>query len=325
VQRAESLGLASMRHALWRRALKLYGCQVALLLFAFTTAAVMQALDHQQAIRGLLEFYFQYPWTAMWNGLVLLYNPPLLDILPMYILFMTLTPLVLTWALRRGWTEPLTLSVALWLFAQFGLRQLAYQPLLDWTGAKIPLEATGSFDIFAWQLMWMLGLSLGAMRATAGRSPAVPRGLVIVALGIALPLIAWRHLIGQSPFGSDLALNALFDKWHLGPLRVIDFGALLVLGLHYGPRWQGWIRTRFLTTLGAASLPVYCFHIVTCILMLCMVEDYGHRLSALQQGGLLAASLLLLYGIAVIALRPARAPAVLPAPRVRSEARSQRT
>src|SRR5688500_12211686 len=41
---------------------------------------------------------------ALWTGLALIYTPPLLDILPMYVLFMLASPLALTIGLQQnGW------------------------------------------------------------------------------------------------------------------------------------------------------------------------------------------------------------------------------
>jgi peptidoglycan/LPS O-acetylase OafA/YrhL len=68
-------------------------------------------------------------------------------------------------------------------------------------------------------------------------------------------------------------LAALLDKWHLGPLRVINFLALVVLALRFGNVLKAALRYRFLEILGAASLPVFCVHLIVVLLALAAVGD----------------------------------------------------
>ena len=69
------------------------------------------------------------------------------------------------------------------------------------------------------------------------------------------------------PDGS--VVNLMFDKWHLGPLRLINLLALLVLVMHFGPWLQRHLpRWRPLETLGKAALPVFCAHLVVALLAL---------------------------------------------------------
>ena len=104
-------GAQHVRSRLWTRALKLYGYHLALLLFAFTIAAAFAALSGRPALRNLLSFYFDSPAVAIVGGPLLLYQPPLFDILPMYIIFLAFTPLLLEVVSKRGWRGVLSASV----------------------------------------------------------------------------------------------------------------------------------------------------------------------------------------------------------------------
>jgi len=272
-RRNDKRGEAEMKSAFWRRALKLYVIQVALLVFAFSVIALAGALAHQSAVTNLLDFYFQRPLTALAASLLLLYNPPLLDILPMYVLFMLLSPVALLHGLRHGWTLLMAASVALWLLAQFDVGASLHEAAVLWLALPVPLAQTGAFDVLAWQLLWMLGLWMGAQDAR-GESPVTPfpRWLLRTAIAVALICLAWRHAIGQAPFGGHAELNLMFDKWQLGPLRLIDFFALLVLVLHFGPRVKAALpRMTVLETLGRAALPVFCAHLVAVLVALAWV------------------------------------------------------
>src|SRR6185437_16109236 len=76
---------------LWKRSLKIYGYHVLMLALTFTVAAAYAVHYHKAAIFNLLNFYLDHPVVAIVGSALLLYCPPLLDILPMYIIFLCLT------------------------------------------------------------------------------------------------------------------------------------------------------------------------------------------------------------------------------------------
>jgi len=115
---------SALRTKLWRRSLKIYAYHLLMLALAFTVAAAYAVTTHRAAIYNLLNFYIAHPFVAIIGSVLLLYCPPLLDILPMYVIFLFFTPLILSGAARRGWGRILATSGVFWLFAQFGLRDL---------------------------------------------------------------------------------------------------------------------------------------------------------------------------------------------------------
>lgn len=302
-------GVAEMRRAFWRRALKIYACQAATLLFLFTVIAFIGLRFDQPAATNLMAYYLQQPLTALVYGLLLVYSPPLLDILPLYILFMLASPWVMVLAWRHGWTPVMGVSVGLWLLAQFGLSQWAFGAVAAVVPIPVPYAETGSFDTWGWQLLWMLGLWMGATRNDPLAAAFVfPRWAVYTSLGLALVCLVWRHGLGQIPFGSHTGLNLLFDKWSLGPMRVINLFALVVLTLHYGPRLaQSTPRMRWLETLGTASLPVFCAHLVIVLLVLGLLGADQERPWALDLP-LLVLCFGTLYAVALVTLWVERPP-----------------
>jgi hypothetical protein len=104
----DQLGL---RAKLWKRAFKIYGVHLVMLAFAFTIAAGLAIATHRAAIYNLLNFYIAHPATAILGSLLLLYCPPLLDILPMYVVFLAASPLVLwVWQVILAHLWQLTLA-----------------------------------------------------------------------------------------------------------------------------------------------------------------------------------------------------------------------
>ena len=300
---ANTKGIDAMRIGLWRRARLVWFCQVGMLLFLFTMIAQIGLVTDRQAIKNLISFYLAEPTDALWTGLALIYNPPLLDILPMYVLFMLASPVALAIGLRRnGWLIVIGVSLVLWLLAQFGLSQASYNTIVRATGLRVPLHETGAFELVAWQFLWVFGLWLGSRREAIPDRHGFAGWVVAIAIVYAGVCLVWRHWIGQTPF-HDHELNLLFDKWRLGPLRLFNFFALLVLVARYGPyvakRW----RFPVLETLGKASLPVFCAHLVIVLLVLSWIGDNFGLTPLWEDTIVLAMALIGIYVVALVSNR----------------------
>jgi hypothetical protein len=183
----------------------------------------------------------------------------------------------MTYGMKHGWRAIIAASFGLWLLAQFGLGVWVHDLAMALFGLKVPIGETGAFATFAWQFLWVLGLALGAERsrplaptAAAQAAPrAISRWVVLAAVVIGLIGFVWRHALGQAPFGADISRNLIFDKWQLGPLRLLNLFALVILALHFGPALARRMpRPTWLQTLGSASLPVFCAHLVMVLLVL---------------------------------------------------------
>ncbi len=271
-------GVVAMRQAFWRRALVIYRCQLLALLFLFTVIALLGLTVDQPAVKNLMSFYLQHPFTGLLAGVALVYQPPLLDILPLYILFMLISPWILAHGLRHGWAGILGLSLGLWLLAQFGTTLALYDLIVRHTGLPVPFNETGAFDTMAWQLVWVLGLWMGCSMVVAPQAmppqARFPGWLVGVALCITLVTLAWRHVAGQVPTVHHPDINLLFDKWLLGPLRLINLLALIVVTVRFGP-WlaQRLPRLHALEAMGRSSLPVFCAHLAAVLVVLALFGE----------------------------------------------------
>lgn len=303
-QMANRQGIDAMRLAFWRRALKVYACHAAMLLFLFTVIAAVGLRIDQPAVKDLISYYLAHPVPALLAGLLLVYKPPLLDILPMYILFMLASPWVLAHGLRGGWRAVMAVSLGLWLLAQFGLGHWVYDSSVRLTGLAVPFVETGAFGTFSWQFLWVLGLWMGASRTEAAPVPFVfPRWAVTLALLLAVAGFVWRHAVGQAPFLENAGLNLLFDKWQLAPLRLLDLLALMVVTIRFGPALvRRMPRLPALEMLGAASLPVFCAHLVAVLLVLAFLGADPAARPVWLDVLVVIASFSALYGVARISL-----------------------
>ena len=301
--RAQKQGENAMRDALYKRVLKIYACQVALFVFLLSVVALIGVLTHQEAIERLVGFYLERPFTALFAGLVLVYSPPLLDILPLYVLFMLASPLLLLHALHRGWGGILAGSLALWFLAQFDLGRAVYDTINHVIPIPVPFQQTGSFEIFGWQFLWVFGLWMGSRKtlAPAEATPHLPPWLVRTAIVYALVCFVARHVVGQIPVmgaPSSVPLNAMFDKWHLGPLRLLGTFALLILVLRFAPALRKLPRIAALETMGTASLPVFCAHLVLALMAIALFGEQRPDRPIHIDVLIIVISFAILYGVA---------------------------
>ena len=266
VAAANSYGFSVAHKRLWKRVFRIYAYHLVLLAFAFSFGGAAAAYFHRVPLQNLLDFFLQQPKTALIAAPALLYNPPLLDILPMYILFMIFTPLLMGLAERRGWRLVLAVSGSIWFLAQFNLRGWVYAAAAHF-GFPIPLNETGAFDLFGWQFLWTIGLCLGSIKASTFFSKVrIPKWVAMLSVTVAVLLFVFRH----SDVGAlhPALFDALVDKWRLACLRLIDAAAIGVLLVMFGsPAGETRLGLR-LAVLGRNSLEVFCAHVGFCFLFL---------------------------------------------------------
>ncbi len=301
--RAARENSAAMRNKLWKRAARLYGYHLAMLTMAFTLAAWFAVTEHRTALYNLLNFYLAHPFTAIAGSVFLIYCPPLLDILPMYIIFLAMTPTILTIAVRWGWNRILLVSGTLWVMAQFHLRAWVHNHLVSVTGLHIPLQETGAFNLFAWQAIWIVAMWVGA-KSAEGENPfgKVPGFVLAISGPVCLFFMGVRYSwVGGRLTPETLGLSV--DKWQLGPLRVLNLFALSCLVY-----WLRKYLTRLVTrepllTLGKASLEVFCAHLVFVFVGLALL--YG-EVSELHGANALLLVAITFVGLIMVALREVR-------------------
>jgi hypothetical protein len=196
-------------------------------------------------------------WAAWCRGALLIYQPQLFGILPMYAVFLLLLPLLLQQMAKGRALLVCATSGLLWLAAQWGIGSAAYSP--RWL-------QLGFFNILAWQLLFVAGVYFGYRRVQGLRSPIpASRLLAVACVVVVTTLFAVRHqgFFFQKHFLVDLdtALGAWRSSNH--PLRLLNFAAYAYL-LWFMPRsvdegWHGLPVFRFLRYLSRHSLQVFAW------------------------------------------------------------------
>jgi len=285
-----------------KRTARIYIYHCALLAIAFTLVAEVGVSFHRLALENLLSFYLRNPHQAALAAALLEYRPSLLDILPMYIVFMLLTPLARKIARQWSWDPVIFISFAVWTAAQFGLRHWLYTHV-DLFGLSVPENSTGAFDLYGWQLLWMVGLALGTIYADSiagstqtdrAESEMAIRGwLLKLSFFVALVFLVLRY--SPTDRWVDPAVYGwLIDKWHLGAARIINFGAVAILLTRFGSRIAALPFVKPLASLGQASIEVFSVHVLFCVAGNALSKDADPQLPWWQQ--------LILLGITITAL-----------------------
>jgi hypothetical protein len=282
---AEHDGYPTMTLKLWGRTLRLYGYHVLMLAFAFLVAVPIAAHGDRPGLHNLLDFYFNAgAKRAVTEAALLIYRPPLLDILPMYIIFLIFTSVAIPLAGRLGWKPILWTSFAFWVLAQFGFRSAEHTFMMRYIPTRIPLNEMGSFDLWAWQFLWFIGVWIG-VRWAQGTLSIEPwaRRAAVPAVVIAGFCFIIRRMVAH---GLELrGFEFLFDKWHLGPLRMLDLAAVAALLIVSQPITKR-AAIRPLVLLGQSSLQVFCVHLLFCLAGLTLLGN-ASMLSGLKQIALL--------------------------------------
>lgn len=308
----EKEGVRPAQEKLLRRVGKLYLYHLALILVLFFGIAPFVDPETRGALAGVAYRYGEVgAWQATLEAALLLHQPPLLDILPIYIFFMLATVPILRVVHAGRFGAILCISGAVWLGAQFGLKGWVAELERSYLPAFYPdMRHRGAFDPFGWQLLWFLGLGVGIAWAK-GKLPkresverwALPLLPIIFCLALA------RHL--PNPPLELGEHRVYFDKWSLGVVRVLNFFLLIPLALRVGHSLN---HARFepIAKLGRASLETYTAHLPLTFIALYAVGEDGGKLAPLPSIFALAASYSVLYLVALLDERRKKAPPISP-------------
>jgi hypothetical protein len=254
-----------------RRVAQVYVASLACLLAMVALVAVS---PHRLPGNGVFyRFFSDAPAAAFRDAVVLRTTPGLIDVLYLYLVLLLALPVGL-WLFRRGGRAALlSVSVGVYLLDQFGVVR--------------PPAVTRQwfFDPIAWQLLFFIGVSLGAPRANprpattaataARRCPGEYRLVGVAAFVLVVVLVVMHVDVASAAAPAtggrvaarthlSLTANAVFPlagKPSLEPVRLAYFLVLAYVCAAVIPTNWSFFRTglgRALATTGRHSLPVFC-------------------------------------------------------------------
>ena len=237
-----------------KRAWTLYIAHIFLfVVFSAQVSYSAAALDRADYLDELhLDVLADAPYRAMFEALILCFQPAYLDILPMYVAMLVMFALVGLPLLR--WPAVLAgLSLAVYVAARV-------------TGANFPSWTEGGwyFNPLTWQILFMLGAVTSYARPWPrhGKRLFDAAAVLVVLAGIVVQWVIWPYpeTAARLPGALARALLAV-DKQGLHPFRLLNMLALAWLVARLVPRDAAWLRSRLAAPFvlcGQHSLPVFC-------------------------------------------------------------------
>jgi hypothetical protein len=242
---------------LWLRVWQMYVAHI--ILFLVFTAQIARAARRFDNPMYKDEFnianFLAHPDVLIGKALTLQYKPVDLDVLPLYIVLIAVSPFVV-WCLVRRPNLTLSGSVVLYVLARY----------FDWNLPSYPNGATWYFNPFAWQMLFFFAAWCG--RGAGAKFKRLLRSRVVFAAAIAWILFAFVIVMTwHSAYLGSLVPKWLIkviypiDKTDLDMFRFTHFLALALVITRYLHRdWAGlksnWLRP--LVLCGQHSLPLFC-------------------------------------------------------------------
>ena len=254
------------------------------------SAAALDRADYLDEIH--LDVLADAPYRAMFEALILRFQPAYLDILPMYVAMLIMFAVIGLPLLR--WPAVLAgLSLAVYVAARA-------------TGANFPSWTGGGwyFNPLTWQILFMLGAITSYARPWPkhGKRLLDAAAILVVLAGIVVQWVVWPYPETMEQLPAVVARALLqVDKTGLHPFRLVNMLALAWLVARLIRKDAAWLRSRLAAPFvlcGQHSLPVFCSSIFLSFLgRLAMEQQEGW---AVQFGVNIVGSLALL-GVGALA------------------------
>jgi hypothetical protein len=272
-------GLRACFWRAWRRCGQLY---LAHILISSITLVIFYAflLEHVIVPEPHVYTFVTHPYWVTVYILLLQHMPYLLNILPLFVVFIGGAPF-LAWALRRHWAFLFLVLVVVYSIAQLvpGFNFHSYPGHEPWV-----------MNIFAWQLIFAIGFLFGNrhVRGLGSMSRIHRSHLIFAALGL-LVFVAVR--VGQTPLFAKIIHTQVplswlplpripfTEKMAAEPLRVLN---LLLMAIVVGsfdrrhPFWQYPVFRPFIVC-GQNSLVVFCVGVVLSAVASCVTTHFEAR------------------------------------------------
>ena len=229
----------------WQRSLVIYLFHVSLLALYYGWQAIgmVTSSSFDNARETAVQMLF---------SLALIHQPSLMDILPMYVIFMMAAPWLLILISKGRPLAVLSASLLLWLLTQF----MDIAALPGWLSQHD--VRLGAFNPLAWQLLFVAGLVSGSV--CTGRKKDVHSPFILAALAapVLLLLLDRHEIIDIIPEH----LLSLAERYSIGAIRLANFAllaALIYLSIRY---FKLNIGNSWVEFLGRHSLQVFTYSIL---------------------------------------------------------------
>lgn len=274
---AASAGVVAVASRMW----SLYIMHLMLFLVVAALCVVgAERLNETSYLETLgFDVFLQAPAGFIVNVLTLSFLPGYLDILPLYIVLLAMVPALMLLA-RRHWALPLVAALTLY--------SIAHHASINLPNTRTARE--WFFNPFAWQLLFVIGFTLGrAMLSPGGFQLEISRKVrLAITLAASLFTLAafvivapWREIPGyENVILVNPASLGTFSKTDLPLVRLVDILAKLWLVVMLVDRGAAWLRgrvARLFIAMGRHSLEVFALSTVLAVAGGILASVYGFQ------------------------------------------------
>ncbi|MGD0290317.1 MAG: OpgC domain-containing protein [Candidatus Binataceae bacterium] len=288
--RLARFGFAECAKAVGRNCVRIYLSHLLLLTviagFMLWAASRFPATDYIDSLK--LQWLVDDPARAVFAAMMLSYLPRLTDILPLYILLLTIAPVLIV-MVKRDYRMALLLSAGVYVLAwAHGWNLSADKYGREWY-----------INPLTWQFLYTIGMTLCHLSRNEPQVLPWRRGWLFAALAflIVTAIIAWPlnqlGLTQIAPFSYVWPA----DKTFLAPLRVVNVLALLYVFVFYVSPRAPWLKKRLAAvciSCGRHSLTVYGMGLVLSCIGYVVIQESGARNVANVAVNVLGISILVL-------------------------------
>ncbi|MCR9281893.1 OpgC family protein [Roseibium aggregatum] len=265
------MGAARILHRMWQ----VYWAHIGQFLVLAVGLVMLQNSGYLAECCGLEENYvaslnllhlYDNAEMALPGLLTMTWVPNYFDILPMYVVILSLIPAIMLVA-RYSVPGAFALSIGLWLAAQFDLLSLPAEPWSD---------REWFFNPFAWQMLFFTGFAF--MRGWIP-APPVSKTLIVICAVVLVATVPFAYFRAYQENHLNLVwareireiIKPLWIKTEFGLFRYLHFLALAYLAwvaagehgrrlLGHGEIWGRFVRV--VQKVGQQSLPVFMASLV---------------------------------------------------------------
>lgn len=262
VKKYNSEGYTKLISNLTTRAFRIYKYHFFTFLFLFILTGLL-ALGQNSISAVLSNSYKDFFWETL-----LIFKPKGLDILPMYIFFVLISPFILNLLFKKKIGLVFSISIFLW-----SINYILIDSRLVYWFSKFNIPLSGEFSILSWQLIYVTGLIIGFL-ITSDLLKKILARKIVLEISILVVVVFFLQKYFMADINNSNLMYRLTSRNTLGPIRIINFFAFSYLLFYLFSRITIPKSFNSIALLGKYSIQVFTFHLVLLILFREFVPTY---------------------------------------------------
>lgn len=247
----KSEGYSTLKSNLIKRSIRIYKYHICTFLVFLLFTEIIHTNDSSY-LSAQIDLFEKIIW-----GSLLVYKPSGTDILPMYIVFVLISPVLIKLIVNKRIGFILAISSILWFlnYTFIESRLIYWFPYYN-----IPLK--GVFSVLSWQFIFILGVSTSFLIKSEKINNIIKsKTTFYLAMLILIAFLTLRFEIFNSEY-----IKYLTSRNTLGPLRILNFISFAYIVYYLISKISMNGRLKAVGLLGQYSIQVFTFHLLILII-----------------------------------------------------------